>query len=79
MGSAIRTPDGAIAKVNDALDEQLIEVKLFRQKMQELSTEMALLRTGVTRYEDKLESIAVANTALNSEARKTIALMNRHR
>ena len=67
----------AAARLNVAVDEQLTEVRLFQEKLGELAKEIGSLRTGYVRYDDSLETVMVAATALGDETRKTAMLMGR--
>jgi len=77
MTNKSSSTSASAARLDDAINEQLTEIRLFREKLSELSREIGTLKVGFTRYEDNLETVATASTALGDEVRKTAMLMGR--
>ena len=67
----------ALRKVQAALDEQLVELTLFRRKIAELQESMSTLGTTMLWFDDRLEAVGVANDALRDEQDKTAMLAGR--
>ncbi len=64
----------ALAHLNDALDEQRVEVALFRHQLAILKSEFGEMSAGVDRFGANMDKVQRDIQAANQVSRKTCAL-----
>ena len=75
MSDATHVHDDSYHRILDALDEQMVEVKLFQAKLAELAFEVGKLQRTLDGFDDEMEAVSEEVAVLGSHADKTIKMM----
>ena len=75
MSDTTHVHDDSYHRILDALDEQMVEVKLFQVKLAELAFEVEKLQRTLDGFDDEMGAVSGEVAALGSHADKTVKLM----
>ena len=77
MTDTTQPQDEALARILDALDEQMVEVKLFQAKLAELAREVEVLTTALDGFDQDVEGISQNVGVLRQQSDETARVLGR--